>query len=84
MLENWFTGYELMTDESKPVNTMNFETFTKFSDPFSLTSEHYDCKIEAQNSLFDIFFVLDTSREECLRRATGRKIDQASGTIYHP
>lgn len=69
LLENSFTGYELVSDKAKPDNVLNFETWTKFSDPLSLTAEGYNCQIEPQSSLFDIFFVLNTSREECLRRA---------------
>lgn len=78
-----FTGYELMTDKSKPEKIMNFETWSKFSDPYTSTSENYEFEIETQNSLFDIFFVLDTSKEECMRRAKNRKLDPASGSIYH-
>lgn len=41
-----FTGYELMTDKSKPEKIMNFETWSKFSDPYTSTSENYEFEIE--------------------------------------
>jgi hypothetical protein len=82
-LELMFTGYELNTDVAKPFEAQNYETWTKFTDPFYLTSEDFDPKVEAQPSLFDIFFILNSSSEECKRRAQHRKIDSAAGTIYH-
>ena len=78
-----FTGYELVTDKPKPEKVMNFETWTKFSDPFTLTTDGYDCQLEPQVSLFDIFFIMDTSKDECLRRAMNRTIDSALGNVYH-
>jgi adenylate kinase family enzyme len=83
ILENFFTGFTLNTDEKKPDEIVNFETWTKLTDPYSLTSEGYESKVEAQNSLFDIFFILDTPSEECIRRGRNRKIDNTSGAIYH-
>lgn len=56
---------------------------TQFTDPYSLTKEGFTPDFEAQPSIFDLFVMLNTSKEECKRRASNRKIDPASGTVYH-
>ena len=48
-----------------------------------MTKEGYIPKVEAQPSVFDLFLILNASKEECKRRAQNRKIDPASGTVYH-
>jgi hypothetical protein len=40
-----FTGYELNTDVAKTFEKQNYETWTKFTDPFSHTREDYDSKV---------------------------------------
>ena len=63
---------------------MNFEVFSKFVDPECNTREGYDGRIEAQPSLFDAILTIETSKDECFRRAQGCKIDPTNGTVYHP
>ena len=67
----------------KPVSQQNYEVWSKFADPESTTSESYAGEIDAQPSLFDGIFIMGASKEECMRRALGRKIDPQSGTVYH-
>ena len=47
ILENSFTGFELSTDVPKSADTLNFETWTKFTDPTSTTPVGYDGDIVA-------------------------------------
>jgi len=42
----------------KSQKLLNFEAWTKFSDPFSMTSEGYIGEIVAQPSMFDKVIVL--------------------------
>lgn len=84
LLEHAFTGFQAITDLPKPISQQNYEVWSKFSDPESTTAESYTGEIDAQPSLFDGIFVMEASKEECVRRAEGRKIDPQSGTVYHP
>jgi hypothetical protein len=83
LLENAFTGFQAITDLPKPVAQQNYEVWSKFTDPDSTSAGSQAGVIEPQPSLFDGIFVMDASKEECARRAVGRKIDPQSGTIYH-
>jgi hypothetical protein len=83
MLEQAFTGFTPISDQPKPKRQENYEVWSKFADPESTTAESYTGEIDAQPSLFDGIYVLESSVEECLRRATGRKIDPTTGTVYH-
>lgn len=57
-LEALFQGYELLTDGVKSQKLLNFEAWTKFTDPQSMTTEGYTGEIVAQPSLFDKVFIL--------------------------
>ena len=83
ILEQAFTGFTPISDQPKPKRQENYEVWSKFADPESTTAESYTGEIDAQPSLFDGIYVLDSSVEECLRRATGRKMDPTTGTVYH-
>ena len=84
LLENAFTGFQAITDLPKPVNQQNYEVWSKFTDPDSTSAGSSASEIEPQPSLFDGIFIMGASKEECMRRAVGRKLDPQTGTIYHP
>lgn len=46
-LEKMFTGFQIHTDTSKTSQVSTFETWTKFTDPWSLTKEGYTPFVEA-------------------------------------
>lgn len=47
-LEAMFQGFELLTDAQKPQELLNFETWTKFSDPVSMSTDGFTGEISAQ------------------------------------
>lgn len=57
--------------------------WSKFTDPDGSALEAFEGEIEAQPSLFDCVVLLDSSKEECLRRASNRKVDPTTQTVYH-
>jgi len=83
MLEAQFTGYESISDVPKSTEKQTFEALSKLTDPFVNTAESFTGEIQAQPSLFDGVFVVDTDKEECHRRAKGRKVDPTTGMVYH-
>jgi len=83
LLEHAFTGFQSITDLPKSSSQQNYEAWSKFTDSDIATQDSSACEIDAQPSVFDGIFIIDSSREECLRRAVGRKIDPQSGTVYH-
>ena len=42
-----------------------------------------NCEPVINKSAFDGVLMVDVARDECLRRAKGRKVDPTNGTIYH-
>ena len=83
-MEHAFSGFQSATDTPKSFERSNFEVWTKFADAETNTREGFDGTITALSSAFDGIINLNTSKEECFRRAHGRKIDPTSGTVYHP
>lgn len=83
LLESAFTGYQSASDTAKPKDQQNFEVWSKFTEPSHDNDNVADGTIEAQPSLFDGIFILQASKEECQRRAAGRKIDPTTNTVYH-
>ena len=83
LLESSFTGYQAASDTAKPKDQQNFEVWTKFTEPSNDNFSEANGVIEAQPSLFDGIFILQASKEECLRRAKNRKVDPTTNVVYH-
>jgi len=81
LLENALTGYTSPSDGPKGFENSNFEVWSKLTDP---PVRHLEQFIRPQNSFFDGVLMLSASNEECKRRATGRKVDPTTQTVYHP
>ena len=83
MLETCLSGFESMADCPKPENLQKYEAWTQIATPPTLVDENATGAFEAHSSGFDGVLILETPDEECKRRATGRKIDPTTQTVYH-
>lgn len=81
-MEKAFTGYQAKSDTSKPAFTEQYEVWSKFTDPEQATPEGVTSAIVSNPSAFDAVIMLDTTKEEAAKRATGRKIDPQTGKVY--
>lgn len=81
LLENTLTGYKSPSDQPKSFTQANQEIWTNFTDPEDLDAG--EITFSAQSSFFDSVFMLDTSRDECVRRGLLRKIDPTTNIVYH-
>lgn len=78
-----FTGHETNTDKPKSAVFENYEVWNKFADPKSSVPLGYNGSIQACPSIFDAVLLMTTDKEEVIRRASHRKIDPSTNTIYH-
>jgi len=83
LLENLLTGYKSLTDSEKGFERSNFEVWSKFADHEFENRDKFEIDMQAQQSFFDGIFMVNTDRNECMRRAMNRKIDSTTGTVYH-
>lgn len=81
-LERELSGYQLPLDKQKTENQEISETWSKLVTNGETGNK--EPKVVATKSGLDAMVFLNVSEEECLRRATGRKIDPTTNTIYHP
>ena len=80
LLETMLTGYRQPSDLQKQQNQVVSEINTNFTDP----EEHEGpLNFSPQTSFFDSVFLLDTAKDECLRRGKNRKIDPTTNQIFH-
>jgi hypothetical protein len=79
MLEFVLTGFRSQSDMPKTTDQFNIEILSNFTDIEQRGSMNFD----AQNSFFDSVFVLNTSQDECKRRALDRKMDPTNNAIFH-
>ena len=82
-LEKVFTGHETPTDKAKSATFENYEVWSKFADPKSSVPYGYNGTIQACPSIFDAVLLMNTEKEEVIRRASNRKIDPTTNTVYH-
>ena len=83
LLETCFSGYVAPTDLPKSTLKQKKEVWSKVVTPQSLVDSSVTGEVNALPSGFDGVIILDAPDEECKRRATGRKVDPQTGTVYH-
>lgn len=83
LLETCLSGFESQSDQPKSISERKFETWSQIATPPSLVVEDAVGTFEAQPSGLDGVIILETSHEECKRRARGRKIDPQTQVVYH-